>query len=880
MGVISLCYITLFLLCTLLSRVLFSVHAYTPKDNYLIACGSTDASAYDNDGRKWIGDESASSYLAGNLPSVAASTSFQNPNLPSTVPFLRARIFTSPESYSFPVTPGRHWLRLYFYPFTYGNYDPNNAIVTVRVDSYSLITNMSIVREIQALNYVYIEKEYSINVNSSSLSVTFIPGTAKNAFAMVNGIELVSMPDDIFADRIYHVDYSQSILIAIGASALETMHRVNVGGQAVSAVDDELSRAWGTDIGYIPTAATGVADYTNHSIDYGSLDNYTAPQIVYQTARFMTNFDSVNLNSNLTWSFAVDPAFTYYIRLHFCEFVYSMINERVFDIFINTEVAQKDFDVYAEAKGEYKAARMDYAAAIPSGRAWNASNIVITLHPTNDTAPYKFNTILNGLEIFKMNDSSGTLQGPIPPLTMIPSGSTSTLQSSPSHGGLKQPIIGGVAGAAAVIALLVAAGLFCMRSRKKKAGSPSQTWLPLPLFGGNSQSLFSKGSTASPKSGTGSYASSAPSNLSRHFTFVEILDMTNNFDEARVLGVGGFGKVYEGVLDDGTKVAVKRGNSSSEQGIMEFQTEIEMLSKLRHRHLVSLIGYCEEHNEMILVYDCMANGPLRGHLYGTDLPPLSWKQRLEISIGSAAGLHYLHTGAAQGIIHRDVKTTNILLDENLVAKVSDFGLSKIGPTLDHTHVSTAVKGSFGYLDPEYFRRQQLTEKSDVYSFGVVLMEILCARPVINPSLPREQINLAEWAMKWQKKGMLDQIIDPYLVGKISRESMEKFAKTAERCLRDRGSDRPTMGDVLWNLEYALQLHESSVEKALDNSNPQIMEMPLLIPATSELDDSSEVKGKNSTESYSSTRTQNLLSEDSDDVSISAVFSQLVDPQGR
>ncbi|KAH1063395.1 hypothetical protein J1N35_028382 [Gossypium stocksii] len=184
---------------------------------------------------------------------------------------------------------------------------------------------------------------------------------------------------------------------------------------------------------------------------------------------------------------------------------------------------------------------------------------------------------------------------------------------------------------------------------------------------------------------------------------------------------------------------------------------------------------------MILVYEYMANGPLRSHLYGTNPK------------------HY----------SPECEDTNILLDENFVAKVSDFGLSKTGPALDQTHVSTSVKGSFGYLDPEYFRRQQLTEKSDAYSFGVVLMEVLCARPALNPVLPREQVNIAEWAMSWQKKGMLDQIMDSNLVRKLNPASLKKYGETAEKCLAERGSERPLMGDVLWNLEYALQLEETS-----------------------------------------------------------------------
>jgi serine/threonine protein kinase len=275
-------------------------------------------------------------------------------------------------------------------------------------------------------------------------------------------------------------------------------------------------------------------------------------------------------------------------------------------------------------------------------------------------------------------------------------------------------------------------------------------------------------------------------------------------------------------------VAIKRMKPESRQGAREFRTEIEMLSQLRHVHLVSLIGYCNDDSEMILVYEYMKNGTLCHHLYDTDNDPLTWKQRLQICIGAARGLHYLHTSTKHPIIHRDVKTTNILLDEKWVSKVSDFGLSKMG--LDNSAVSTLVKGTVGYLDPDYARRQQLTEKSDVYSFGVVMFEVLCARKAMNQRLQEEQRNLASWARKCIERGTISQIIDPYLSNKMVPECLKVYVELAESCIRDQGIHRPTMNDVMEKLEFALELQENA-DKAKDTDSEEVSLIHLAVTST-------------------------------------------------
>ncbi|KAF3487945.1 hypothetical protein F2Q69_00056626, partial [Brassica cretica] len=647
-----------------------------------------------------------------------------------------------------------------------------NSLFSVTLgSSYTLLKNFSAAQTAQALSYSSIVKEFIVNVvGGASLNITFTPEPTPKAYAFVNGIEVTSMPD-LYSntDGTLSIVGSSTAVDIDNSTALENVYRLNVGGNDISPSEDTgLYRSWYDDSPYIFAAGIGVVDTAdpNMTIKYpADTPTYIAPVDVYSTARSMTPTAQINLNFNLTWVFSVDSGFTYLVRLHFCEVLPNItkINQRVFTIYLNNQTAESEADVAGWTGGNGIPIHKDYVVNPPDGKG--QQDLWLALHPNTRGKPEYYDAILNGVEIFKMNGSDGNLAGPNPvPGPQVTADPSKVLRPRTGSSKSRTAIVAGVISGVVVLGLVL--GLCVMVAyRRRKAGE----YQP-----GNSHSGGS-GKTNT----TGSYASSLPSNLCRHFSFAEIKAATKNFDESRVLGVGGFGKVYRGDIDGGTtKVAIKRGNPMSEQGVHEFQTEIEMLSKLRHRHLVSLIGYCEENCEMILVYDYMAHGTMREHLYKTQNSPLPWKQRLEICIGAARGLHYLHTGAKHTIIHRDVKTTNILLDEKWVAKVSDFGLSKTGPTLDHTHVSTVVKGSFGYLDPEYFRRQQLTDKSDVYSFGVVLFEALCARPALNPTLAKEQVSLAEWAPYCYKKGMLDQIVDPHLKGKITPECFKKFAETS------------------------------------------------------------------------------------------------------
>ncbi|KAG6583310.1 putative LRR receptor-like serine/threonine-protein kinase, partial [Cucurbita argyrosperma subsp. sororia] len=299
----------------------------------------------------------------------------------------------------------------------------------------------------------------------------------------------------------------------------------------------------------------------------------------------------------------------------------------------------------------------------------------------------------------------------------------------------------------------------------------------------------------------------------KEFGYREMALATSNFHDSTVVGQGGYGKVYRGILSDNTAVAIKRAQEGSLQGEKEFLTEIQLLSRLHHRNLVALIGYCDEEGEQMLAYEFMSNGTLRDHLSVNSAEPLSFATRLKAALGAAKGILYLHTEADPPIFHRDIKSSNILLDSKYTAKVADFGLSRLAPPPDAegnvpAHVSTVVKGTPGYLDPEYFLTHKLTDKSDVYSLGVVFLELLTGRHPISHGK-----NIVREVKVAYESGKFFSIIDGRL-GSYPAECVERFVTLALKCCQDDTDARPSMAEVVRTLESIwLMLPESDVKIA-------------------------------------------------------------------
>ncbi|XAR50821.1 Non-specific serine/threonine protein kinase [Bertholletia excelsa] len=442
----------------------------------------------------------------------------------------------------------------------------------------------------------------------------------------------------------------------------------------------------------------------------------------------------------------------YTVKLHFAEIIYTddqsfdSLGKRVFDVYIQEKMVLKDFNIKSAAGG--------------AGKPLVKNFIVVV---TSNTLKIHFYWAGRGTTGIPERGVYGPL---ISAISVDPN-------FKPPSEGLKKTqtitVVGSVAGAA-FLALMVIGVL----------------WRQGVLGGRVSEDRELRGLDLQ----TGV------------FTLRQIKAATRNFDAANKIGEGGFGSVYKGMLQDGTVIAVKQLSSKSKQGNREFLNEIGMISALQHPNLVKLYGCCVEGNQLLLIYEYMENNCLSRALFGQNANyrvKLNWPTRLKICLGIARGLAYLHEESALKVVHRDIKTSNILLDKDLNAKISDFGLAKLYEE-ENTHISTRIAGTIGYMAPEYAMRGYLTEKADVYSFGVVALEIVSGKSNTSYQPKEEFVYLLDWAYVLQERGNLLELVDPELGSDYSSEEAMVMLNVALMCTNAAPTLRPTMSQVISMLE--------------------------------------------------------------------------------
>ncbi|KAJ4766804.1 Proline-rich receptor-like protein kinase PERK4 [Rhynchospora pubera] len=441
--------------------------------------------------------------------------------------------------------------------------------------------------------------------------------------------------------------------------------------------------------------------------------------------------------------------------------------------------------------------------------------------------------------------SSTITRSPPPPISR---GTNSTSNGNASSDNTSAAIVIAAVMGTGVVLILLAMALWvcCCRKKKKKkmdnynngyyngAGLPTK-WQPSPGYGDPMNAAQHGTLPPPPGVGWGPQYPPPPGNISSDlsssgpqgtplpppspsmalpfaskssFSFEELSAATNGFSQGNLVGQGGFGYVYVGVLPNGKQVAIKQLKAGSGQGEREFQAEVDIISRVHHRHLVSLVGYCIAGAQRMLVYEFVPNKTLEYHLHGKNVPTMDWPTRLKIALGSARGLAYLHEDCYPRIIHRDIKSANILLEMNFEAKVADFGLAKFTEDTN-THVSTRIMGTFGYLAPEYASSGKLTEKSDVFSFGVMLLELITGRKPVDLSMMED--SLVDWArplmMSAISEEKFDELVDPKLGNNFDIVEMERLIASAAACVRHSAKRRPKMSQVVRALEGDASLED-------------------------------------------------------------------------
>ncbi|KAL6139890.1 hypothetical protein ACLB2K_058191 [Fragaria x ananassa] len=730
---------------------------YSRVANVSIACGTNFTEEINSE---WSGDVNT------KFTPIGSTTYGTSPWLPP--PYQGVRLSHSEFTYRFNLTAGQKFIRFYFYPASYTNLNSSKALFSVKAGDFTLLDNFNAPATADASGVETLYKEFCLSIHEEqslkTFNITFSPSQDANAF--INGIQVMEMPTNRYYSAAESAGYryvggSQLKYRIENSTALQTLYKLDIGGRSelfyyyydnstyllVSPPDGWNS----SDDVYLDALSKTISVQSYNGtiqLKFLKAPAYSAEEYIYRSGRSLGMEKYMNKSYNLTWTFPVDSSFHYLLRLHFCEFEPGITEsgDRTFQIVIENQAVEEEADIIQWSGGNGIPVYRDYVVYMSGPENKMKVNLSLTL-AADEKSLYN-DALLNGLEILKLFGSNVSYTAGNPDSQQV---------KRPKKSSESTLMIAIVAGVIASIIVFSATGFLVFRRGWNGKDSRS--------------SHRGKKSTKVHKSSSATY-------FCRRFSLPEIKVATENFNATSIIGVGGFGNVYKGQIDGmATLVAIKKLKPDSSQGAHEFKTEIELLSQIRHRHLVSLIGYCNDKGEMILVYEYMACGTLRDHLYNTENPPLPWKERLQICIGAARGLQYLHSGVRGTIIHRDVKSTNILLDEHWAAKVSDFGLSKGTNDTSNTHISTLVKGSFG--------------------------------PAVIDTEDIRQASLAEWTKSCHQNGELDQIIDPILRGKIAAECLDKYTEVAISCIHDNGTERPSMTDVVRGLELALQLQQNT-----------------------------------------------------------------------
>ncbi|XP_062014689.1 probable LRR receptor-like serine/threonine-protein kinase At1g07650 [Rosa rugosa] len=596
------------------------------------------------------------------------------------------------------------------------------------------------------------DSRYNIDISYNNFSQSSVPTTCRGTFNWFRSIS--QQNSSILSNCLNSCSKDQYSLHINCGGKQTTIGSIKYEGDEASGGAATFVQAtppnWGfSSTGDFVDAWSSDNDYIANNVSILKMNNSE----LYTTARLsplsLTYYAHCLANGNYT------------VKLHFAEIVlrdnrsYYGVGRRMFDVYIQDKLVLKDFDIRKEALGVDKEVIKVFKAVV------NVKTLLIRFQwagrgTTNIPQRGKYGSLISAISVqsdFKPPDDSKT----------------------------KIYIVIGVVSALCLIFLIF--GILWLRGCFGHKTTREEELRGLDLQTG-------------------------------FFRFKQIKAATNNFDAANKLGEGGFGAVYKGELLDGSFIAVKQLSSKSKQGNREFVNEIGMMSALQHPNLVKLYGCCTEGNQLLLVYEYMENNSLSHTLFGLEegLLKLDWPTRQKICVGIAKGLAFLHDGTLK-IVHRDIKTTNVLLDRDLNAKIADFGLAKLDEE-EHTHISTRVAGTIGYMAPEYALWGYLTDKADVYSFGVVALELVSGKNNIKYRPNENFVCLLDWALVLQQKGNLMELVDPKLNAGFNKEEALRMIKVALLCANSSPALRPTMSEVVSMLEGRTVVHEVTINPSI------------------------------------------------------------------